>query len=185
MQINPYSKNIVFFDAEFSDFDLVKGEIISLAMVKMDGKSLYLELEHNGEVSPWVKKHVMPFLNKKKVSREEAIKQIWKFVGEDKPYMISHVNQFDAVFFYKFLGASGGKEKNPFCYIPIDFANLLFFTGQNPAHYFSRIEKIKEELGLDLKKYRKHHALDDAKKLREVYLKFVKNAEVMKKRGLI
>lgn len=174
MEIKPYSDNIIFFDAEFSGFDASCDEILSIAMVNMKGKSLYLELETEVALSDWVKKNVKPFLNKKKVSKKEAIKKIWEFAGEEKPYMMSHVNQFDIIFFYKLLGISGGKEKNPFVYIPLDFTNLLFFTGHNPAHYFGKEAKIKEEFGVDLKKYRSHHALDDAKKLREVYLKFIK-----------
>lgn len=174
MEIKPFSDNIIFFDSEFSDFDAVNGEILSIGMVKMNGESLYLELETEVEPSDWVKKHIIPTLNKRKTSKKEAIKKIWEFVGEEKMYMMSHVTQFDIIFFYKLLGISGGKEKNPFVYIPLDFASLLFFTGHNPEHYFSREAKIKEELGLDFKKYRSHHALDDAKKLREVYLKFVK-----------
>ncbi len=177
MQIKPYSDNIIFFDAEFSDFDAANGEILSVGMVNMQGKSLYLELEPEVEPSEWVKKHIVPTLNKKKISKKEAIKKIWEFVGEEKPYVMSHVNVFDIILFYKLLGLSGGKENNPFVYIPLDFASFLFFTGHNPEHYFGRVAKIKEEFGIDLKKYRSHHALDDAKKLREVYLKFVKNAD--------
>ena len=55
-KFKPYSKNIIFLDTEFSSLDSNKGEILSIGLVKLDGKELYLELEYDSPVSDWVKK---------------------------------------------------------------------------------------------------------------------------------
>jgi DNA polymerase III epsilon subunit-like protein len=168
--MNPFSNNIIFLDSEFSSLNPYKGEILSIGLVKLNGEELYIELEYDGEVDEWVKKNVMPALTELKVSRREASKKIKKFVGDSKPYMISYVNQFDAIYLYKLLGI----ENNPFHWLPIDFASMLFAFGIDPERYDCEDKgNFYQEIGIDHNKYRKHHALDDARLLRQVYLKFV------------
>ncbi|MDP3093261.1 MAG: 3'-5' exoribonuclease [bacterium] len=167
----PFSDNIIFFDTEFSSLNPYEGELLSVGLVKLDGRELYLELEYDGKVSDWVRENVIQFLTEKKVSREEAAERIKEFVGKNKPYVISHVNQFDAVYFYKLVGT----ENTPFFWIPIDFASILFALGMDPGFYHLRDENDFYD-SLEMARpqnYRKHHALDDAKLLREVYLKFL------------
>lgn len=165
-----FSDNIIFFDTEFSDLDPYKGEILSMGLVKLNGEELYLELEYDGEVSDWVKENVTTLLTQEKISREKAIEKIKQFVDNAEPYLVGYVNQFDAVYLYKLLGS----EKNPFHWIPIDFASILFAFGVRPERYnWQDKDNFYQEIGIDHSKYRKHHALDDAKLLREVYLKFI------------
>ncbi len=62
----------------------------------------------------------------------------------------------------------------PFHWIPIDFASILFGFGVSPeSYYHGDKNNFYHELGIDHTKYREHHALDDTKLLREVYLKLV------------
>ncbi len=166
---NPYTKNIIFFDTEFSSLDLCKGEILSLAFVKLNGDELYLELEFEGEADEWPKNNILPNLTNKKMSKEQAIALIEKFIGDKKPYVIAYVNQFDIAYFYKLFGLDNFNDK--FNWIPVDFASILFSLGINPEVLFDRKKSFFENMQIDLSKYTQHNALDDARLLREVYLK--------------
>jgi len=170
--LNAYSKNIIFVDTEFSSLDPYKGEILSVGLVKTGGEELYLELEFDGEVDDWPRKNILPTLKHKKHSREEAAEKITEFVGKGKPYAVAYVNQFDMVYLYKLFG---GTEKSPFHWMPIDFATLLFCAGIDPESY-DRGDKsgFFARIRIDPSKYKKHNALDDARLLRETYLKLIK-----------
>jgi hypothetical protein len=172
--MKPFSQNIVFFDTEFSSLDPNKGEILSIGLVKLNGEELYLELEYKGEVDNWVKRNILPTLKETKVSRKEAVKRVKKFIKNTKPYTVGYINQDDAIYWQK-LYRSIGLEKNPFHLVAIDFATVLFISGIDPeSYYFGDKNNFYKKIGIDHTKYKKHHALDDAKLLREVYLKFIK-----------
>ena len=158
--MKPFSDNIIFYNTEFTSPNPYEGEILSIGLVKLNGEKFYLELECDAEPSEWVKENIIPTLKGPKVSREEAGKQITEFVGSGKPYMVAFVNSFDAIYTYKLMGIDG----HPFNWIPIDFASMLFAEGIDPNFSY-------KELGIDTSKYHMHNALDDAKVLREVYLK--------------
>ncbi|PIR91137.1 hypothetical protein CO121_01055 [bacterium (Candidatus Gribaldobacteria) CG_4_9_14_3_um_filter_36_15] len=169
--MKPFSKNIIFLDTEFSSLDPYKGEILSIGLVKLNEEELYIELEYDGKVDEWVKENIIPNLTEPKVSRKETVERIKEFIGDTEPYMVGYVNQFDAIYWHKLFGI----ENNPCHWIPIDFASMLFASGINPERYnWENEDNFYKEIGIDHNKYRKHHALDDAKLLREVYLKFVK-----------
>lgn len=170
----PFGDNLIFFDTEFTSLDPYKGEILSVGMIKMNGDEFYIELEHDGEVSKWVRDNLLHTLTDPKVSREEAKERIRAFVGDDKPYMMAYVNQFDAIYTYKLFGT----ENAPFYWLPLDFASMLFAHGKDPE-LLCDFEKAAKEFDLDPSKYNQHHALDDAKFLRNVYIKLVaKSTEV-------
>lgn len=154
-------------DTEFSTLNPHEGEILSIGIVKINGESLYLELEFKGETSPWVKEHILPTLKDKKVSRKKAISMINKFVGKRKPYAIGFIPQHDTLYLYKLFGI----DKHPFRWLPIDFASILFSQGINPEDYFKK--SFLKKNGIDTTKYKHtHNALDDAKLLREVFIRF-------------
>jgi hypothetical protein len=50
-----------FVDTEFNGFG---GNLLSLALVRDDGESLYLIYEHPDPIDPWVEQHVMPHIYK-------------------------------------------------------------------------------------------------------------------------
>lgn len=169
MKINPYSKNIIFFDTEFSSLNPYKGEILSLGLVKLNGEELYLELEYEGEIDEWPLKNIVPNLKQEKISKKEAAKQIKFFIGNEKPYVVAYVNQFDMIYFYKLLDLELFNEN--FQWIPIDLASIFFSNNINPEVIISRDKDFFKELNIDLAKYNQHNALDDAKILRDIYLK--------------
>jgi len=171
--MKPFSDNIIFFDTEFSSLDPYQGEILSIGLVKLNGEELYLELANRGKVSDWVKKNILPTLKGPKVSRKEAVKRVKKFVGNKKPYIVGYINQDDVIYWQK-LYRSAGFQRNPFQLVAVDFATILFMLGIDPEnYYFGDKNNFFKKIGVDHRKYKKHHALDDAKLLREVYLKLL------------
>jgi len=164
-----FSDNIIFFDTEFTFLDPEKGELLSLGLVKHTGEELYLELEYEGEVHPWVQEKVLPYLTGTKVSKAEAVEQLKAFVGDSKPYLMAYVNQFDAIFWYKLFG---DPKNHPAFWIPIDFASILFGKGLDP--WSLNKEAFFKELGIDKTKYQLHNALGDAKMLKDIYYSFIK-----------
>ncbi len=164
----PHSDNIIFFDTEFTDLDIRVGELLSIGMVKPTGQELYVELEYTGKPHPWVEKNVIPYLTGNKIYKDDVIRQIKEFVGDDKPFMMAYVNQFDAVYWYDFFGSA---KEHPFYWIPIDFASIMFSAGYDPSSMGS--DKFFKELDIDKSSYSQHNALDDAKLLKETYLKFI------------
>lgn len=169
-----FSDNIIFLDTEFSHLDPYKGEILSVGIVKINGDELYLELEYDGPVSTWVEKNISPTLKNKKVSRKMAVQKINKFIGSKKPYAVSYVNQFDIVYIHKLFKSTNIKDL-PFYWLPIDFASILFGMGINPEAYYPKDKyNFFGKIGIDTEKFQHtHNALDDAKLLREVYLKML------------
>jgi hypothetical protein len=160
--LTPYSGNVVFVDVEFSGLDFYLGELISIAVVKPGGEELYLELEYGGPVSDFVRKNVEPLLSGPKVPPGEAAARIRAFVGDDRPYMVSEGGHYDALYVNKLFGV----EEQPFNWVPLDFASMLFSHGIRP-----RTDDLARELGVDRSRFRSDHALDDARFLRELYLR--------------
>lgn len=173
MHLNPYEKkNLIFIDTEFSDLDPYKGELLSIGITTLDGRELYIELTSTEESSTWVQKYVMPQLKDIKFSKKQAIEQIRNFLGKTEPYAIAFVDNYDVIYLTKLFGAG----KLPFKWLTIDFASILFAQGVNPVRFkrdSSDAKHFYASLGIDLKKYRPHHALDDARLLRDVWLKVV------------
>ncbi len=166
-----FSDNVIFYDSEFSSLDPEKGKLLSVGMVKLNGEELYFELEFDGEADIWVKEHVLPFLTGEKISEKEALEKIKKFAGDKKPFLVSYVSGYDAVYLKKIIG--NDKENGVFNWRPIDIASMCFARGFDPG-IFGEGDKsgLFDKMGIDWKKYREHHALDDAKLLREFYIKF-------------
>lgn len=174
MRLTPYDpKNLIFIDTEFSSLDPASGEILSIGIVKLNGESLYLELEYDGPVDAWVRTNILPMLTGVKLSPTEAKKQVRRFVGAKKPFAVAYVDNYDNLYFVKLFGVG----KLPFNWLTIDFASILFALGVNPGKSLasgSDVKKLYEGLGLDLGAYRAHYALDDARLLRDAWAAIVK-----------
>jgi len=171
MDIEPYeTKNLIFIDTEFTDLDPYKGELLSVGIVKLNGDELYIELKCDVVSSDWVKKHILPTLKGQKFTREDAALQIREFLGETQPFAIGFVDNYDVIYLTKIFGAGN----LPFRWTTIDFASILFANGINPVKFLgdqSGSRAFYKKLGIKYNEYRKHHALDDAKLLRDVWLK--------------
>jgi hypothetical protein len=107
---------------------------------------------------------VLPHLQGNPVSYEVAREKIRAFVGDDKPYLMAYVNQFDAMMWYNLFGSP---QAHPCYWIPLDFASILFAHGHSPNSMGKH--SFFEELGIDKEAYDHHNALDDARMLRDVY----------------
>lgn len=161
-------ENLIFIDTEFSDLDPYKGEVLSVGIVTLDGRELYLELEHKGPVAPWVKQRILPLLNQPKQTRSAATRQIKEFLADSNPYAVAFVDNYDTIYLTKLFGHGN----LPFRWMTIDFSTVLFMYGVNPVRFMADdtgAMKFYRDLGVDLKKYRQHHALDDARLLCDVW----------------
>lgn len=173
--LKPYeAKNLIFIDTEFSDLDPYKGEILSIGIVKLSGEELYIELEQPPEINKWVKKNILKTLDGPKLTKKQAETQVREFLGNSMPYAVAFVDNYDVIYLTKIFGAG----KLPFKWMTIDFASVLFAAGVNPVKFqqdSSGAKSFYKKLGIDVNKYRHHHALDDARILREVWLKLTAN----------
>ena len=66
-----------------------------------------------------------------KIKKEDARIKLWEFIGKrkTKPYLMSYVNQFDAIYWYQLFE---DPKEHPAFWIPLDFASILFACGRDP-----------------------------------------------------
>lgn len=77
-----------FLDCEYNGFG---GALLSLALVpEDDGEELYLTLEHDGPIEPWVERNVLPYLDQvpdslrlPRIGREAAARAIAMYLAND------------------------------------------------------------------------------------------------------
>ena len=166
------TRQIIFFDTEFTMLNPRKGELLSLGLVKDSGEELYIEFEQSprDQIDPWVIEHVLPSLSGNAISKDEAKITIREFVGTEKPYLMAYVNQFDSIFWYDLFS---DPQKHPAFWIPIDFASILFAHGFDPESMGK--QEFFDRIGVNKSNYstRGHNALEDAQLLKEVYHRFV------------
>lgn len=169
-KIQPFSDDVIFFDAEFTGHDIINDQLMSIGMISLDGeREMYFELEYDEDhVSEWVKENVVPYLIDEKISQEEARTRIGEFCGNSEPHLVATVNHYDMAFWHKLFAG----EKEPIHSIPIDFASMLFAIGLTPAREIGGEKKnFYAQFGIDLDDYRMHNALDDVRLMRELYIK--------------
>jgi hypothetical protein len=172
----PSLQNIIFYDGEFTSLNPYTGELLSVAFVRPDGEEFYIEIEPKGDLSEWDKENVVPYLLGNFISRQEAKQRISDFLGTSQPYLVCFVPQYDIVFLNKLFGVGDTSQDNlPYHWMPIDFASILFSLGINPHHYSDGNPELFRMFEIDLTKYQRHNALDDAKLLKESYQKIARN----------
>lgn len=163
-----YSKNIMFFDAEFCQLKSDGVDMLSMAFVKPNGERLYIELQQDlTKCDDFVKEKVLPYLTGNTVSIEEAKKQIIEFCNKEKPTIVADVNQFD----WMALCGLFGVWNIPFFYIPMDFSTVLDCNNVDPD--INRLELAKS-YDIDVLGFKQHNALADTLVLKALYEKIVK-----------
>lgn len=81
-----------FLDTEYNGWG---GALLSLALVPDDGDELYLTLDWEGPLEPWVERHVLPYLDtvpeslvSPRMSRADAARTISHFLAADPDPLI-------------------------------------------------------------------------------------------------
>lgn len=97
----------MFVDCEF---DVPTKTLISLGIVSEDGnREFYEVLDYSMIQDEWVKKNVVPILEKEPISREEFQDRLTKFVGQfpGMNIIVNHPN--DVIYFSEALLGEKGK----------------------------------------------------------------------------
>ena len=90
-------------------------------------------------------------------------------MGRTNPFAIAYVYNYDALYIVKIFGEG---SKIPFKWMTIDFASILFANGINPTKFLATESGAKTFYkSIDIEKYQQHHALHDARLLRDVWVK--------------
>ena len=83
-----------FLDTEYNGWG---GALLSLALVPDDGEELYLTLDWNGALDPWVEKNVIPYLDtvsdtlvSPRLSRADAARTVAHYLaGDPEPVIVA------------------------------------------------------------------------------------------------
>lgn len=83
-----------FLDTEYNGWG---GALLSLALVSEDGEELYLTLDHEVALEPWVERHVLPYLDTvpeglkaPRMNRADAARTLAHFLaGDQEPVIIA------------------------------------------------------------------------------------------------
>lgn len=91
-------------DCEFIDTPTCS-ELISLAIVAEDGGHRYFEFvypEH--ELTPWLREHVIPHLDGRRITKPAAAAEILRFIGNDRPEFWCYYGSYDWYWFCRLFG---------------------------------------------------------------------------------
>jgi len=173
----------IFLDTEFTGLHQ-SGQLISLALVGMDGQWFYAEFtDYDAEsLSDWHRQYVIPNLLLEKDThpsfagnngitvlgtKKKVVPELKKWIsGFEQIEIWADVLAYDWVFFCELFGGSLHLPK-PIFYIPHDFSTLLKIKGIDPD---TARESLAQEWSKQYNTF-KHNALYDAFLLRTAYQK--------------
>ena len=177
---------IIFLDTEFTGLQQ-SSQLISLALVDMDGRWFYAEFTDydDDSLTDWHRKYVVAnlFLEKKakpsfletegqsvRGNSELIVTNFKKWLSHyDETEIWADVLTYDWMLFCELFGGALHIPKSIF-YIPYDFATLLKVKGYNPDITRASLVPGWAQQHLSYK----HNALYDAFLLRQAYLKLMK-----------
>lgn len=153
-----------FFDTEFSD----KGRVlypISIGIVTEDGREFYSEIFSLWRVDdpdPWIVENVGKYLaaDQQALSREDVAERVREFIGNEPAEFWAYWAAYDWVVFCQLMGGLMKLPKNVSPWVR-DLAWL------DPT-----LERIR---ALKVHNPKPHHALYDARELREQYTRLALN----------
>ena len=140
-----------FLDTEYNG---PGGALLSLALVPDDGEDLYLTLQCDDALVPWVERHVLPYLDTvpeqlacSRLSRADAVHELWRFLhNDDDPLIIADWPE-DIAQFCNLLVTGQGER--------VDLRKLTFEVMSLPGFSTAANSKVP------------HNALHDARSLRD------------------
>jgi hypothetical protein len=148
----------IFFDTEFVDNGSTV-DLISIGLVREDGAELYLESAETDwtKASEWVLHNVKRYLGpaSERYSREDIARKIREFAG-DKPEFWAYYASYDWVLLCQLYGRMLDVPKGWPMFVR-DLRQILPGGASHPAAKSVTI-------------VREHHALDDARWVRDVYM---------------
>ena len=134
-----------YIDTEFNGSG---GQLLSIALVREDGRHFYAVLHAHELIAPWVREHVIPFLDQEPADRSSAVKRLQKFLRKDAgPHIFIADWPEDFVHFHDLLIRDHGKRNDP-----LQFATLLLNLPEFDTAHASAVP---------------HNALADAQCLRD------------------
>jgi len=147
---------IYYVDAEFSE-NGSSIELISFGVVAEDGREFYRECSEYdaAKCSAWVRSQVLSKLAGKKPKTLEEIRQdLLDFIGDDRhPRFVAYVSAYDQL-----------------C-LALLFGGMHSLPDEYP-HYMWDLRQWLDDMHIDraprLKRKGRHHALEDAKWLRDI-----------------
>jgi hypothetical protein len=116
-----------FLDTEYNGWG---GALLSLALVPDDGEELYLTLDWNGTLEPWVEKNVIPYLDtvshtlvSPRLSRADAARLLAHYLaGDSEPLIVADWPEDIAQFNMLLLNGAGTMIEVPsltFRFLPL------------------------------------------------------------------
>ena len=135
-------KTLIFIDSEFNDY---KGELISMALIDINGNEFYESLGCSNP-SPWVAENVMPVIGKKTIDKENF-----------QDLLSDYLNQYNEIH----IVADWPEDIKHFC--------DALITG--PGQRIDTPELTMEiRRDLDCTSRIPHNALEDVRSIRNLYL---------------
>lgn len=145
----------LFLDTEFTDLRVP--ELISLGIVSEAADEFYAELPFNRAVcSPFVEETVLPLLSKRPRAREEVVDDLRGWLARFERAVVVYDSPTDWAMFLWLLGNAQ---------VPVD--GLLLEYDQ---WGWQRFEQSIDAYFENHQTANRHHALHDAKALREVWM---------------
>lgn len=140
---------IAWIDCEFNGFG---GDLISLALVTVDGQEFYevLDLENDLEYVPWVAENVVPILNKQPIDKLVFQAKLWNFI-----------NQWDSLH----IVADWPDDIKYLCQALITIPGEAIGTPQRFTMQIDRMLTMQQSAI-------PHNALEDARAIRQSWLSF-------------
>lgn len=171
----------IFLDTEFTGVH-AGTTLISIGMVTLEGEEWYVSLNDydKNQVTPWIRENVLPFIeSRESLPKAEAFPKMKEFLeqyaGGEKICLVSAGKLIDIILVFE-LWKESNKDNPHFSMkeLPsylnhgshLDLNSLFLLSGLDPD--------MDRGVFADRKGQREHHALEDAKVVRECFLKLVR-----------
>lgn len=181
-------KNLVFLDTEFTGTHAFT-TLVSLGLTTLDEKEFYVSLNDydKDQVSPWLKENVFNHIDESQsISKQEALPQLIDYLnsvrGEGEINLISAGKNQDIVLFFELWHALHPDRTYFHTSLLPDYLNHRRHFDLNTLLFAGEIDpKINRDTWIDHRiQGEAHHALHDARVVRECFLKLKQESRLPK-----